>query len=212
MFQKSSSTDIVEYLRSMHDSLSESQRAVIEFLLTHGAEAIYMTSSQIAEQVQVNRSTVIRTAQALGFAGFSDLQTALQQHFPRQYGGKVDIGSDELLTEIGTAADGETLLRRMVSIESEKLKLLPDIIRAEDFDRAVHLLTNAQRIGIIGMYLSKSLAMNLYYPLTFMRKGCVLIEPETAGFVRDLISLKRHDVLFAISNTRYARVTLQCMD
>ncbi len=214
MNDKQQPTDIVEHLRSMHDSLSDSQRAVIEFLLTHGVEAIYMSSSQIAEHVDVNRSTVIRTAQAVGFAGFSELQTALQQHFSRQYGGlnAPDIGSHQLLSLMGTGANGESVLQRMVAIEAEKLQALPDIIRNEDFERAVQLLVGATQIGIIGLYLSKSLALNLYYPLTLIRKGCLLLEPETTAFTRDLSSIAAGDVLFAISNTRYARATLQCME
>ncbi|MBK8028033.1 MAG: MurR/RpiR family transcriptional regulator [Chloroflexi bacterium] len=214
MNDKQRSSDIVEHLRTLHDSLSDSQRAVIEFLLTHGVEAIYMSSSQIAEHVAVNRSTVIRTAQAVGFAGFSELQTALQQHFSRQYGGLTapDIGSHQLLSLMETGDHTQSVLQRMVSIELEKLKSLPDIIPAEDFERAVHLLVSAQRVGIVGLYLSKSLALNLYYPLTLMRSGCLLLEPEATSFVRDLGTLTAGDVLFAISNTRYARVTLQSME
>lgn len=207
-------TDIVEHLRAMHDGLSDSQRAVIEFLLTHGVEAIYMSSSQIAEHVDVNRSTVIRTAQAVGFAGFSELQMALQQHFSRQYGGMnaPDIGSHQLLSLMETTDHSQSVLQRMVAIEMEKLQTLPEIIRNEDFERAVQLLVSATHIGIIGLYLSKSLALNLFYPLTLMRAGCLLLEPETTAFARDLSSLKAGDVLFAISNTRYARVTLQSME
>ncbi|MBK8021993.1 MAG: MurR/RpiR family transcriptional regulator [Chloroflexi bacterium] len=214
MNDKQQPADIVEHLRSMYDDLSDSQRAVIEFVLTHGVEAIYMSSSQIAELVDVNRSTVIRTAQALGFAGFSELQEALQAHFSRQYGGlkAVDIGSHELLSEIGASSDSESVLRRVVAIELGKLQMLPDLIRADDFDRAVDLLASAPRLGIIGMYLSKSLALNLYYPLMLIRTGCFLLEPEATGFARDLGSLTAGDALFTISNTRYSRVTLQSMD
>ena len=103
--------DIATHIRRLYDSLSDSQKRVVEFLLSAGIDGLIMSSSQIGAQVNVNRSTVVRTAQALGFRGFTDFQTALQQHFSRQYSGlnqlEIDIGSQHILEALG-GESGET--------------------------------------------------------------------------------------------------------
>src|SRR5690606_31340480 len=204
----------------LYDSLSESQQHVIEFLLSNGIDGLYMSSIQIAEQVNVNRSTVVRTAQALGFQGFSELQAALQRHFSQQFNSfnrldNEDIGTRQIIEHMSAeeaAADGHSVLRRMVQIETQKLEGLLEIIPKDDFEKAITLLTEAKAVYIMGLYLSKSLALNLFYPLSLTRPEIHLLEPDTTGFTRQLARMNAGDVLFAISNIRYARPTLRCIE
>lgn len=212
--------DLAAYLRGQYDSLSESQQRVIEFLLSNGIDGLYMSSQQIAEQVNVNRSTIVRTAQALGFQGFVELQAALQKHFSEQFTAfnrynNQDIGTRQIIEQISpqqAQADAHSVLQRMVQIETQKLQGLLEIIPKADFERAVDLLTDAHAIYIMGLYLSKSLALNLFYPLSLTRTGIHLLEPDTTGFTRQLAGLTERDVFFAISNIRYARPTLACIE
>ena len=76
--------DVIAVIRTQHDSLSTSQQKVTEFLLAHGLDVIHYTVTQIADSVQVNPSTVVRTAQALGYKGFPELQNELREQLMRQ--------------------------------------------------------------------------------------------------------------------------------
>ena len=75
--------DIIRWIRQQHDSLSPSQRQVAQFLLVGGIDVVHFTITEIAEAVGVNSSTVVRTAQALGFEGFPQLQSVLAQPVPQ---------------------------------------------------------------------------------------------------------------------------------
>lgn len=74
------------------------------------------------------------------------------------------------------------------------------------------LLLAARHIYIIGLYLSHSLALNLFYPLRVMGLDCVLLQPDSVEFVPHLAGIYEGDVLFAISNARYARDTLKSIE
>ena len=79
MSDNQTNTDVMTQIRIQYDSMSKSQQRVAAFLLTHGIDVVYLSAARIAELVDVNRSTVVRTAQSLGYEGFPDLQSDLQR-------------------------------------------------------------------------------------------------------------------------------------
>lgn len=208
--------DIIPRINATLDSLSKGQQKVVEFMLKQGIEGLYMSSTRIAEVVGVNRSTVVRTAQALGFPGFSDFQTALQAHFSRQFGSVelLDIGTKQLRQDLdgSTSSDLHAVLRRMVLTEIQKLATVPDLIPAADFERAVDLLVGARAVAVMGLHLSKAIALNFLYPLRLLRNEVSLLEPESIDYIRHLAHLNPQDVLFTVSNNLYSRETLKCME
>jgi DNA-binding MurR/RpiR family transcriptional regulator len=208
--------DIIRRINATLDSLSKGQQKVVEFMLKQGIEGLYMSSTRIADVVGVNRSTVVRTAQALGYPGFTDFQTALQDHFSRQFGSVdlIDIGTKQLRKDLdgSNPADLHAVLRHMVLNEIQKLTTVPDLIPAADFERAVDLLVGARSVAIIGLHLSKALALNFLYPLRLLRQSVFLLEPETIDYMRILSSLDEKAVLFTISNNLYSREALRCME
>jgi DNA-binding MurR/RpiR family transcriptional regulator len=70
MSDNTSKVDVIQLIRQQHESLSPSQQKVAEFLVRGGIDVLHYPIAKIAEKVKVNPSTVVRTAQALGFEGF----------------------------------------------------------------------------------------------------------------------------------------------
>src|SRR5262245_10842575 len=58
--------------------LSAKGTAVLQALLSHPRRASYSSAAQAAELAGVNVATVSRTAQALGFSGWTELQHELR--------------------------------------------------------------------------------------------------------------------------------------
>ena len=87
MTENAPSRDILMLIREAYAGMSAGQQKVLEFFLSRRLEAVYLSAARIAEMVDVSHSTVVRTAQALGFDGFPEFQTALQEQLspaPRQ--------------------------------------------------------------------------------------------------------------------------------
>ena len=49
--------------------LTPSQRRIMQYIVDNYEEAIFLTASQLAQNVGVSEATVVRLAQALGFDG-----------------------------------------------------------------------------------------------------------------------------------------------
>lgn len=64
-------------LRESQDSMSVTERAVSDYLLSHEGEAMDLSIHQLAEKTFASPSTVIRMCQRVGFAGYKEFRQAV---------------------------------------------------------------------------------------------------------------------------------------
>jgi DNA-binding MurR/RpiR family transcriptional regulator len=209
--------DVLEHIRMSYNDMSKSQKRVAEFLLTSGIDVVYLSASRIAELVDVNRSTVVRTAQALGYEGFVDLQADLQHQLLKRFSTADRVKMDLLrlnedIEDQANGAHGLAILSSMVRAEIEDLENMVSRISESDFDRAVDMLERGKKIYVLGLRGSLPLAMTLVFLLRHVRTECILLEPGVQDLADQLIGMTADDLLFTISYSRYANDTIRCME
>lgn len=215
MNDKRTQDDIVRWIRQHHESLSPSQRKVAEFLLQGGINVIHLTITEIAESVGVNSSTVVRAAQALGFDGFPELQSALRRQFLNQakIAQRMQIGSQELLEGL-SAGEPENLhlLNTVLRDEVQTLLDLPQTVPTGIFDQAVDMVDQAEHVYIIGLGASFALALSFGIVLRYIRPDTTVLTPGIDPIPAQLTPLKAGDLVFSLCFARYTRETLTVMD
>lgn len=209
--------DVIAVIRARHESLSASQRQVARFLLERGLEVTYYTVVQIADAVRVHPSTVVRTAQSLGYKGFPHLQDALRKQLMRQarLSQRLEIGSQQLLENLrkGQTAAGETsIFQAVLREEIENLLNLTQHVPVAVFEHAVELLNSARQVVIVGLGTSFAPALNFGNILRYVRPNTLVLKPGIDPLPSQLETLSSEDLLFAISFARYARETLITME
>jgi DNA-binding MurR/RpiR family transcriptional regulator len=73
--------ELMALVRKQSALLSGGQRRVVEFFVSHCDRAVFLTSLQVAHEAGVSEATVVRTARALGFAGYPQFRTAFRGYF-----------------------------------------------------------------------------------------------------------------------------------
>jgi DNA-binding MurR/RpiR family transcriptional regulator len=68
-----------EYIRKHYEHLSRSYRRVADFILSDYRTAAFMTAAELANAVDVDTTTVVRFAQRLGYPGYPELITDIQE-------------------------------------------------------------------------------------------------------------------------------------
>lgn len=231
--------DVMARIRTAYDSLTKSQQKVAEFLLTHGVEVVYLSAARIAEMLDVNRSTVIRTAQAIGYNGFPEMQAALQAQLLSGIGSaeRYQFGSRQLIEDIteqsqdqqaepgepngrvessvikpANPTDMGSVLHHVIRTEMRNIEQLIHAVPTTDFARATQMLGSARHIFVIGLRASLPLALNFGHPMRFIHKQCSVLTEGLTSLADQLEDMTDQDVLFAISYSRYASNTLACMD
>lgn len=209
--------DVIAVVRAQHSSLSSGQQKVTGFLLERGLDVIHYTVSQIAEAVDVNPSTVVRTAQTLGYKGFPEMQSALRDQLMRQarLSERLQIGSKQIISNLqkGQTDSGETsVFQAALQEEIDNLLNLPQHVPIADFEKAVDLLDRARQVVIVGLGTSFAPALNFGNILRYVRPNTVVLKPGIDPLPSQLETLSGDDVLFAICFARYTRETLITME
>jgi Transcriptional regulators len=61
--------NVITNIQENFMSLSKAQKIIAEYIINHYDKAAFMTAAAIGNQLNVSESTVVRFANALGYAG-----------------------------------------------------------------------------------------------------------------------------------------------
>lgn len=123
-------------------ALSQSQARVADVIRRNPQVASYADLGEIAARADVNPSTVVRTAQALGFSGWKDFQRELRaRHLVR-------LTTEETLHEHGAPASP---LHDALRHDIENLRATIDANSVATAEAAVAVLASAETILVVGL-------------------------------------------------------------
>jgi DNA-binding MurR/RpiR family transcriptional regulator len=209
--------DVIAVIRTRHSSLPAKQQKVAAFLLGNGISVMHYTVTQIAEAVGLHPSTVVRTAQSLGYKGFPEMQRALREQLMRQarLSERLELGSQQLSDNLrkGQMAAGETsVFQSVLREEIDNLLNLTQYVPIADFEKAVDLLDNARQVVVAGLGTSFAPALNFGNILRYIRPNTFVLKPGIDPLPSQLETLSGDDLLFAICFARYTRETILAME
>jgi len=180
---------------------------VAEYAMAHPDEVAFGTVASIADAARVQPSTLIRFAKGLGYGGFSELQEVFRHRLRERW---PDYG--ERLTKLreNDGADGAAgLLRRFSESAAVSLAKLHQTVVADDLDRAVALLAEADTIYLLGLRRAFPVAAYLSYALGKLGIRSVLVDHVGALAGEQAAGARPGDALVAISFTPYTPATVE---
>jgi RpiR family carbohydrate utilization transcriptional regulator len=76
--------NLPERWQAARDKLSDGRRRLVDGILEHLDETVFLTSPELAVRFDTDPATVVRTVQALGYIGFADFSRDLRSYFLSQ--------------------------------------------------------------------------------------------------------------------------------
>lgn len=196
---------IDQALTENYGRLSKSQRHVVDHLLRDTRYAAVTSGAEVAKALGVSESTVTRAAQALGFAGYPDLQMQLRAHFATRAPERVASAAFELGDDLAAAA-----IRVMLEDAANVRQTAEDLV-TEDVTAGIDALVAARSAYIFGSRGSFGIAIMLGMGLQLLLPDARVLN-QTAGNLPDqLLSLTGEDALIAVSLRRVDRVTISVL-
>ncbi|MGQ3383179.1 MurR/RpiR family transcriptional regulator [Glutamicibacter sp. TV12E] len=120
---------------------TKSQQRVIDALSMGPKFAAYGELTEVATRAGVNSSTVVRTAQALGYSGWSDFQRELRAQF------LVYISHSEPFSNLVPVTSP---VHDSLAQDHKNLEIARSLISAETVDASIEALCTARRILCLG--------------------------------------------------------------
>jgi len=188
-----------------HPGMSRGAQQIARYLLHNPNEVALASVKTIAGAAGVHSSGLVRFAQALGFAGFREMQRVFQTRLVTAAPGFAERVS-ALEDELGRHAAKTNLafLRDLVIRDIAALRNLLETTQVDQLDKAIDLLAKAKRIYLVGQLRALPVASFLRYVLAMLRREVVLLD-AAGGLATEQAKIIAPDcVLVAVSFRYYA--------
>ncbi len=197
-----------EALMARHEKLPKRLRQVARFALDHPDDVALGTVTEVARGAGVQPSTLVRFAQTMGFAGFSDLQqifrTRLRDRWPDY---------QERLATLRDAASGQDgaarLLDGFIEASVSSLMHLRETVGRAEIEGAVEVLAGARTLFLLGQRRAFPIASYLGYACGKLGLRAVMLD-NVGGMLPQQAALpEAGDALLVISFTPYTPSTVE---
>ena len=198
--------DILKRIEESIPSFSKGQKKIAEFIINQYNKAVFMTAAKIAEETGVSESTVVRFANAMGFEGFPEFQQALQDSV------KGKLTALQRFEQASEHLGSRDMLSLVMNSDISVLKATYEQLDKTMFEKAVHAISNAKKIYIIGVRSSSALASFLGFYLNLLFDDVKVINTTSVSEVfEQIMRIGKDDVLIGISFPRYSNRTVKAI-
>lgn len=186
-------------IHELHDSMSEKELKVADFILGAPREAVRPSIEELAERIGVSESTLFRFVRKLGFEGYQafriSLATETVEPNSRFYEAPVE------------ASDGETAVAVVFRTAISALELTMKQLDRSVLERSASLLIGAGNIYLFGLGGSGIVAKDAFHKL--LRTGLRCSAPDDFHIQLMVASQAgSEDAAIVVSNTGVNKDTL----
>jgi len=199
-----------DHVAAHGQALTPRQRDAARHALDHPHDVALKPVAQLAAESRIAAAAFIRMAQALGYAGYGELQavfaTALKQAAAPSLRERIrHVGGEQAVDD---PADTTALLRAFAQANAASLEHLRDDAAAQPLARAVAMVRKARTVYVLGLRRSFAVAAYLAYALP--RAGCPALQITGLGgaLAEQARAVRKGDLLLAVSFPPYAADTL----
>jgi DNA-binding MurR/RpiR family transcriptional regulator len=177
------------------------------FALQHPDEIALGTASGVARRAHVQASTLVRFAQALGFAGFTELQGVFRVHLRNRWP-EYPERLKALHARAADPYDPMSLLLGFSESAQQSVSALRAEIDGEALAAAVEILAGARIVFLLAQRRSFCVAHYLAYAFAQLGVAALLVD-DVGGLGREQLGVASpEDAALAVSFAPYSPVTL----
>lgn len=148
-------------IRSYYPSMFDAEKRIADFILNQPDKFVNMTVAQVAREIGVSDSSIIRFCQKLNYDGFTQLKINIARNMKKP--------ADFIMEDIEKDDTPFSVVSKVFASNIRALDETLAMISKEELSRAVNLILQAERIEFYGVGTSANLAIDAYY--RFMRIG-----------------------------------------
>lgn len=195
--------ELRQRIRDQFSDLTPHLKRIAQASLEEPKSFALNTSPVIADELDIQPSTLIRFAKEFGYKGFSDLQRVFRQ---RLIEGEANV-RDAVLAKNATVSELDTkaLLEACTKDHQIALKRLLHTCDVEELSKAIQIMRSARHIYIAGLRRSRPVADYLLYALLRGERSASMLDFSGGMAGPQIGTVKEEDVIFAIAFPPYSK-------
>jgi len=187
-----------DLLQAKASTLSAAEARLAAHLAEHPDQWGFSPTTDLAGQIGVHRSTIVRFAQRLGFEGFPELQARVRSWYLQSVSGNGD------LPLVGAGVDHHASVRAVYERELRNLRDTYAKLDLEVLEATARRIAEARQVLVFGRRFSYAIAHHVAFMLRTLRSG-VRLALEPGGSSLDAIfDLGADDVAIIVSMRRHS--------
>lgn len=199
-------TTLEQRLARGQSRLNASRTRLLQSILENAEENHFLSSRSLAKRYAVDKATVVRTIQALGYRRYAEFAADLRGHF---------ITRITPYTLMKAAAREKRSIADHVAhsleMDVQNLQALQARLHPQDVVELAKRLNRARRICVVGVDFAAGLSSTLAYGLVAIGYDARSPVGSTGNLHQNLGLLGTKDLLIAISFGRCLRATVEAV-
>jgi DNA-binding MurR/RpiR family transcriptional regulator len=190
-------TEVAERIEQNRDRLSPAERHVADVVLRDPEAVAFGTVARVADRAGTSGASVVRLSTRLGYAGFTELQAAVQSAIGQQLRPAVERIRADPVSDV---------VARTLRAELDNVHRTLEAVSPDEFERAVDLLADRQRVvRVIAGDAEAGIGSMLTVALSMLRDGVAQVAGSDVAVARQLAGAGPDTVLVAVDLRRYER-------
>lgn len=199
-------------MKDLHKIISTAKltkvgKIIGDYILSHTTEACFMTSTQLALELQVSEASIIRFSRAIGFTGYMDFQKYLQKcHLDT-----ITKISSQIILPSERFAETQKPHPGELHYAVEALKIADASLRSvftlngnELFDDTIQLILQSQKKYIASSRSNTCLGSRMYFILKQILPDVYATGLNTGTTIDHMCDISKEDCLIILSFPRYS--------
>ena len=170
-----SRNDLSNRINESYSKLSKGQKLLATYITDNYDKAVFLTAAKLGEVVGVSESTVVRFAMHLGYRGYPEFQSALEELVRNK------LNSIQRMEVTYGRISQSKILESVLKSDAEKINSTLEKIDQAAFEMAVDTILNAKHIYIIGIRSCAPLASFMAFYFTLMFENVRLIQTSSSS-------------------------------
>lgn len=204
---KNDNKQLINIIQAQYSRLSKGQKLIAQYIINNYDKVAFMTASKLGEAVGVSESTVVRFANALGYAGYPKLQEGLQELIKNKL---TTVQRVEMANE--DYSDDSTILSKVLKSDIDNIRGTLDEIDPKAFKNASEEILKARKIYVLGMRSSHVIAQYLGFYLDLILDNVQVLRMDVGDVFEQIVRINKEDVVIAFSFPRYSKKSYQVVD
>lgn len=195
---------MIDELRRQYDQLTQSQKRIAEYIVKNPQSVAFATVDQMASELDINPSTIVRFTYRLGLKGFPDLQERTRQLVRGQLSAASElVDSNSILSHLEGTIFGASL-----SQDLQNLSRTIAMLDLQVLTRACAMIGSARRVYVAGAFATHGVAYYLALALDRIRGNTILWGGNEGVVPSQMLDIQPSDCVVIFTAAPYA-VTMQ---
>lgn len=183
---------------------TKSEKKIANYIQDHAKEIPFLSIHSLAEITGIGQGSIMRFSQKIGYVGFAALKKEIINSIQN------DLAPlEKFKMKLNNTNKNSNLLENIAQTEVSNINFLFNNFDVENFEKIISLINISDNIYIAGVSLSSHLANLMSYFFQRIGLKAISLNQMGLGFIDQLISIRKNDLLIAFSLPPYSEETIE---